>query len=274
MVRLAVSGIEANPVLAIAFGEGVGGRARTLGFYTAPASRAGRGSRSAVGMHEGWVLIRDFMDVLATQGRKGAIYRGQSDHEWDLVPSGFRPGPGGINNEHRLNDWKWRAARFAAPMPQDSVEWLIMAQHYGLATPLLDWTTSPLIALYFACAGSDEPSSDGCVWISSMGDFDVAHHTLMIDPFRDKRRRPFLINAVGRNVRSTAQDSVLTLHTRADLEVFARRRLFDVPAGAKAAALNQLEKLGITGDRLLYDVGHLVKAIKAEYAGRYGVLWG
>ncbi len=225
-----------------------------------------------MGMHDGWVLIRDFMDELATSGRKGAIYRGQSNGAFDLVPSGFRPGPGGINNEHRLNDWKWRAARFAAPIPQDSVEWLIMAQHYGLATPLLDWTTSPLVALYFACAGDDAVDNPGCVWISSMNDFVVAHHTLMIDPFRDKREKPFVINAVGRNVRSTAQDSVLTLHTRDDLDVFARRRLFEVPAAAKVPVLNQLEKLGITGDRLLYDVGHLVKAMKAEYAGRYLVL--
>ena len=221
-----------------------------------------------VGMRDGWTVLRDFMEMLATEGRHKAIYRGQANSDWETIPSGFRGSGMGISNEHRLNDWKWRAARFASPIPQDSVEWLIMAQHYGLATPLLDWTTSPLVALYFACASDEQANLDGCVWISGINSFQVVHDTLMMDPFSDTREKPFLVNAVGRNVRSTAQDSILTLHTSVDYNSFDRKRLYTVPADRKTAVLNQLEKLGVTGDRLLYDIGHLVKAMKAEYAGR------
>jgi hypothetical protein len=218
-----------------------------------------------VEMRDGWNLIRDFMERLASDGRRGAIYRGQARKEWDIIPSGFRDSAVGITNDIRLNDWKWRSARFASPLPQDQVEWLIMAQHYGLATPLLDWTTSPLIALYFACEGKGQAEYDGCVWISALDHFEIAHHTLFINPFEERRAKPFAINGVGRSVRSTAQDSILTLHTTYDTMNFMHRRLFTVPAKLKLPVLAQLTKLGITGDRLLYDLGHLVTAMKAEY---------
>lgn len=39
---------------------------------------------------------------------------------------------------------------------------MALAQHHGLPTRLLDWTTNPLVAAYFACEG--ESDSDSAVW--------------------------------------------------------------------------------------------------------------
>ncbi len=45
------------------------------------------------------------------------------------------------------------------------IDKLTLAQHYGLATQLLDWSLNPLVALYFACESLS--NDDGIVFIFS-----------------------------------------------------------------------------------------------------------
>jgi hypothetical protein len=46
----------------------------------------------------------------------------------------------------------------------DNWTWLMIAQHYGVPTRLLDWSVNPLVALYFAC--NDSFDKDGYLYVT------------------------------------------------------------------------------------------------------------
>jgi hypothetical protein len=92
------------------------------------------------------------------------IWRGHRCDDWNLESTlnrlMFRSNiqievQGDFERTH-LEQFKYstRGRRGPNPsQPDDENEWWALGQHHGLATPLLDWTTSPFVAAYFAFIG-------------------------------------------------------------------------------------------------------------------------
>jgi hypothetical protein len=212
-------------------------------------------------------------------------WRGQANAEWDLLPGVYRDG----RNSHyemgvTLRFWRAAPTRYPKCPPREELStWLQLMQHYRLPTRLLDWTQSPLIALFFAV--DELPDCDATLWALSpyrlnktnSGDatvfstadpriralvnpaFNVAapasHHTLAT--FGEEI-----------DLRMTLQLSAFTIHgTAAPLNHDESHRQYlkrlVIPASSKAGFSLALELLGIRRSNLFPDL----ETLSRELAG-------
>src|ERR1700730_18526843 len=110
--------------------------------------------------------VAEMLRALKEQAKPKELiwFRGQSRKTWTLVP-GLARKPQHLKAENALiKRFMQNAMPLIPSPPREEWEWMFLMQHHRAATRLIDWSESPLAALYFAVEDPRHQRAIGTVW--------------------------------------------------------------------------------------------------------------
>ena len=229
-------------------------------------------------------------------------YRGMKDGRYQLKPGAFRC---------KTFDEDSIAEEFLVSLPihvdrrtNDPWETYSLMQHYGLPTRLLDWSKSPLAALFFALDFDEKKvphDMSPVVWIlnpfelnklihgcanlyiprTGYGPHDVdeligSYLPNALRPTASyasgiKHPKPIAIEPISSNARLVAQSGCFTVHGSEDVAIDGIPGLgnkmyrLDIEAESTPILRESLERLGYRTDNIYPDLEHLARRISSDW---------
>lgn len=233
------------------------------------------------------------------------VFRNEFSSGQHLIASSMNP------EIHIIEEFKRLAPSLSqyCPNPNDELEWLILMQHFGAPTRLLDWSESILVATFFAV--TENPKEDAQLWRlypqalnhKSIGfeGFPIIKHNseltfLAQEPsYADIKKltnklqldrevkSPIAFHPVLSFPRITSQAGTFTIHPNSATSSSIQDLLHDrpkylstyvIPAHCKAKILHDLTSLGINYRFLFASLEGLSMDLCLKYSDPFWNVWG
>ena len=219
-------------------------------------------------------LVR--IETVTARDKFIGLYRGQSDDK-PLLPSIAREKPVKDTTPlevEMLSELKRRTETLLVRDLKDNWDWLVFAQHFGMKTRLLDWTSNPLTALWFACVSEYKMDQDSYVFLFLAKSLHILNKEKDPDPFKKSRTK--VLRPPQNNERVIAQSGWFTAHrystssnrfvkleTNRDLKKYIVK--FIIPKSEKQDILKKLNKFGINNQTMFPDFEGVCKQLNWEF---------
>jgi len=230
----------------------------------------------------GWNGWESFISKIISLGKPDPdtinLFRGQSCFK-PLLPAIARLDPTVDTTDlerNMLGELRIRGGRFLEQDAIKDIDLLAIAQHHGMATGLLDWSTNALVAIWFACIGNDNNANGHFYFYRTYQD-SIFNPQLDLDPlsltstkiFRPNSNNPRVIAQHGwfsvhhyrpsTNANGTISGNFVGLES--DILHFLSIYHFEIPSDEKPRILENLNYLGVNFEYLFPDVDGLCKNI-------------
>lgn len=162
-------------------------------------------------------------------------YRGQTNSEYILLPGLLR----NWDNSRRVSPLEYEAGlmnifcsksthmRETDMLQMNSTfDWIVLMQHYGIPTNLLDWSENAFVALFFALVKENNKvtKNDAAVYILNPEYMEVARQAMVKEaPLDQLRRRLYPINNLSIGYNSEMYTDFLPYEISESIEVKANK---------------------------------------------------
>ncbi|MDA8160859.1 MAG: FRG domain-containing protein [Desulfobacteraceae bacterium] len=231
-----------------------------------------------------------------TMDSRVILYRGQKDHEWGIKTSLERHGKKTIKcseyyriidrykpllnpildrkfeRKATLNGYPYSFEKYdedSRSLPE--MEYLAYLRHHGFPTPIIDWSSSPYIALFFACEDFNESNKNGKVFIYA--EPNIISRDNNTPEFRHAGR---YVEA-GKRHFSQQSEYLIPMKYRDEWEFISYDEVkssnsqhsvceIEIECSAKYIIMTDLKKMNINRYTMYLDEDSLVKAFADEWA--------